>query len=82
MDIIMRKIVWPSMTFPPINLYSAPLQQWHMMREQIMSKGSKRRPLRIPEEKFKENWDKVFGEKKQQTQKRNKRWYNNKGEVE
>ena len=53
-----------------------------MMREQIMSKGSKRRPLRIPEEKFKENWDKVFGEKKQQTQKRNKRWYNNKGEVE
>jgi hypothetical protein len=29
-----------------------------------MSKGSRQRPLSVPKEKFKQNWDMIFGKKK------------------
>jgi hypothetical protein len=32
-------------------------------------KGSKPRPLSIPRKKFEENWDRIFGKKKQSKQK-------------
>ena len=50
-----------------------------------MGKGSKRRPMQIEKEKFEDNWEKVFGEKTKKTPKKeryNKRWYDNKGEIE
>ena len=31
-----------------------------------MSKGSGRRPAKVPRKQFEDNWDKVFGKKKPQ----------------
>lgn len=80
----MMKINWPLMRFPPINLYSAPIQQWDMKRFMTMSKGSKQRPRRVDDEEFEKNWEKVFGSKYKQTKKNNhnKRWYDNKESIE
>jgi len=49
-----------------------------------MGKGSKQRPRYIDDEKFDENWEKVFGNKSKQKKKNNynKRWYDNKENVE
>jgi len=34
--------------------------------ETNMSKGSKQRPMSVPKEKFEQNWDTIFGKKKQE----------------
>ncbi len=34
-----------------------------------MSKGSKRRPMKVPYKRFEEDWDRIFGSKKQRTNK-------------
>lgn len=34
-----------------------------------MSKGSKRRPMRVPKDKFEDNWEKVFGNGKKPVRK-------------
>ena len=29
-----------------------------------MGKGDQRRPMKVPQKKYEENWDKIFGKKK------------------
>ena len=49
-----------------------------------MGKGSKQRPRYIDDKEFEDNWEKVFGNKNKQKKKNNynKRWYDNKENVE
>ena len=35
-----------------------------------MGKGSKQRPLKVPQKDFDDNWDKVFGNKKRDKDKK------------
>lgn len=40
-----------------------------------MGKGSKRRPTKIPRDKFEDNWERVFGDKKKQPMKKGRQDY-------
>ena len=39
----------------------------------MSGKGSKPRPLSVPRKKFDENWDKIFGQKRERNSKQNDR---------
>lgn len=35
-----------------------------------MGKGSNRRPIKVPQKKFEENWERIFGKSKKKNEKK------------